>query len=198
MRINHVLVDYENVQPRDLALLQEGPFRIKVFLGPHQAKVPVALAAAMQVHGANAEYVPLETIGTNALDFHIAYYIGVLSNREPSAFFHVISKDSGFDPLIRHLKGKGIFAQRSSSIAEMPVFQRAPKSETDDRVEAAIADLARRGSAKPKSRQALLNTINALHKGQMTEQQLSEILAGLCRRGHVRLEGEKVTYSPPA
>lgn len=197
MRINHVLVDYENVQPRDLALLKEGPFRIKVFLGPHQAKVPVALAAAMQVHGANAEYVPLETIGTNALDFHIAYYIGVLSNREPSAFFHVISKDSGFDPLIRHLKGKGIFAQRSSSIAEMPVFQRATKSETGDRVEATIAGLAKRKSSKPKSRKTLLSTINAQHGGQLDEHQLAGILAALCRRGVVRLDGDDITYLLP-
>lgn len=198
MRIHHVLVDYENVQPRDLALLKEGAFRIKVFLGPHQAKVPVALAAAMQVHGANAEYVPLETIGANALDFHIAYTIGVLSNREPSAFFHVISKDSGFDPLIRHLKGKGIFAQRSTSIAEMPVFQRGATSAAEDRIEATIADLVKRKTSKPKSRKTLLGTINARHGGQLDEHRLSEILAGLCRRGFVHLDGEKVTYSLPA
>jgi len=97
LRTNFVLVDFENVQPKDLGLLKDGPFRVKIFLGPNQSKVPVALASALQFLGSNAEYVVLETAGTNALDFHIAYYIGILSSEDPTAFFHIISKDTGFD-----------------------------------------------------------------------------------------------------
>ena len=37
-RTNYVLIDYENVQPTDLALLREGPFKVKVFLGANQAR----------------------------------------------------------------------------------------------------------------------------------------------------------------
>jgi hypothetical protein len=33
-RINSVFVDFENVQPPDIELLKEGPFKAKVFLGP--------------------------------------------------------------------------------------------------------------------------------------------------------------------
>lgn len=83
MRTNFVLVDFENIQPKDLGLLQDGPFKVKLFLGPNQAKVPVALASSLQALGSNAEYVVLETAGNNALDFHIAYYIGVLSAEDP-------------------------------------------------------------------------------------------------------------------
>lgn len=97
LRTNFVLVDFENVQPKDLGLLKDGPFRVKIFLGPNQSKVPVALASALQLLGSNAGYVVLETAGTNALDFHIAYYIGILSSEDPTAFFHIISKDTGFD-----------------------------------------------------------------------------------------------------
>ena len=71
----------------------------------HRKLTFLSLAAALQTLGSSAEYVTLETTGANALDFHIAYYIGVLSSQDPSAFFHVISKDTGFDPLIKHLKG---------------------------------------------------------------------------------------------
>ncbi len=70
MRLNVVLVDFENVQPSDVALLKEGPFKVKVFLGPNQLKVPVSLAAALQPLGVNAEYIPLDSAGKNALDFH--------------------------------------------------------------------------------------------------------------------------------
>lgn len=105
-RTNYVLVDFENVQPKDIGLLKGGPFKVKVFLGPNQSKIPVALAASLQSLGESVEYIILETAGNNALDFHIAYYIGALSAAEPTAFFHIISKDSGFDPLLKYLKGK--------------------------------------------------------------------------------------------
>ena len=46
-RTNFVLVDFENVQPKDIGLLKDGPFKVRVFLGPNQSKIPVALAAAL-------------------------------------------------------------------------------------------------------------------------------------------------------
>jgi len=95
-RTNYVLVDFENVQPKDIGLLKDGPFKVKVFLGPNQSKIPVSLASSLQSLGDNAEYIVIGTAGSNALDFHIAYYIGTLSSGDPTAFFHIISKDSGF------------------------------------------------------------------------------------------------------
>jgi len=143
MRTNYVLVDYENVQPKDIGLLKDGPFKVKVFLGPNQSKVPVTLAAALQPLGDNAEYVLLETAGNNAVDFHIAYYVGVLSSEDPDAYFHIISKDSGFDPLIKHLKGRKIFAQRSTSIADMPYFKPVLPAAPEAQVEVIVANLSR-------------------------------------------------------
>ena len=64
----------------------------------------------MQRLGENAEYVKMGGNGSNALDFHIAFYIGQLAERGPNAYFHIISKDSGFDPLIKHLKTRKVFA----------------------------------------------------------------------------------------
>ena len=148
MRTNIILVDYENVQPRDIGLLNGGPFKVKVFLGPNQSKVPVTLAAALQTLGGNAEYVPLETVGNNAVDFHIAYYIGVLSSEDPAAYFHIISKDSGFDPLIKHLRGRKIFVQRSTCIADIPYFKPVLPANLEAQVKVVVADLTRRKSSK--------------------------------------------------
>jgi hypothetical protein len=198
MKTNYVLVDYENVQPKDLALLTDDPFRVKVFLGPNQSKIPVSLAAALQVLGSNAEYVTLETVGANALDFHIAYYIGTLSAREPSACFHIISKDTGFDPLIKHLKGKGVFVHRSECISEMPLCKPAISAEHDVQVTAVIENLAKRKAAKPRTQKSLLATVNSLFNNELTEQQLSALFASLCKCGVVKLDGEKIMYSIPA
>lgn len=198
MRTNFVLVDYENVQPKDLGLLKDGPFKVKVFLGPNQSKVSVALAATLQSLGSNAEYVVLETAGTNALDFHIAYYIGALSCENPSAFFHIISKDSGFDPLIKHLKGKKIFAQRSTCIADIPYFKPTLPAAPEAQIEAVVADLVRRKASKPRTQKTLLSTLHALFKKELSEQQLSQLFTSLCSRGIVKVEGAKVSYELPA
>lgn len=123
MRTNVILVDFENVQPTDIGLLKDGPFKVKIFLGSNQAKVPVSLASALQSLGANAEYVILESAGKNALDFHIAYYLGVLSGEDKLAHFHIISKDTGFDPLIKYLKGRKISVCRSVCIGDIPYFK---------------------------------------------------------------------------
>jgi hypothetical protein len=197
LRTHIVLVDYENVQPKDLALLGDGPFKVKLFLGPNQTKIPVSLASALQCLGSNAEYVLLESAGTNALDFHIAYYIGVLSRDEPGAFFHIISKDSGFDPLIKHLKGKKLFVQRSGCIADIPYFKPALPSATDSQVEAVVADLVRRKTSKPRTQKTLLSTLHALFKKELSEEQLATLFSALCQKGVVKVEGAKVSYVLP-
>lgn len=197
-RTNFVLVDFENVQPKDIGLLKDGPFKVKVFLGPNQSRIPVALAAALQSLGESAEYIILETAGNNALDFHIAYYIGVLSASEPTAFFHVISKDSGFDPLLKYLKGKKVFAQRSTCIADIPYFKPSLPVAPEAQVDAVIADLVRRKASKPRTQKTLLSTLHALFKKELSEQQLAALFAALCKRGVVKVEGNKVSYVLPA
>ncbi|HEX6072926.1 MAG TPA: PIN domain-containing protein, partial [Sphingomicrobium sp.] len=160
MRTNYVLVDFENVQPRDLGLLKDGPFKLKMFLGPTQAKVPVAVAAAIQTLGSNAEYVVLEAAGNNALDFHIAYYVGVLSAGDPTAYFHIISRDSGFDPLIKHLKARKVSAERSACIADIPYFKPALPATPEAQIELVVADLIRRKASRPRTQKTLLSTLH--------------------------------------
>lgn len=197
MRTNYVLVDFENVQPKDLGLLKDGTFKVKVFLGPNQSKIPVTVATALQALGDNAEYIVIEKAGSNALDFHIAYYIGVLSTQDPSAYFHVISKDSGFDPLIKHLKGRKLYARRSTCIADIPCFKPAIPTAPDGQIQTAVADLVRRKASKPRTQKTLLSTLHALFKKELSEQQLSQLFASLCSRGYVKVDGDKVSYELP-
>src|SRR6185369_15922217 len=70
-------------------------------------------------------YVQISSHGPSALDFHIAYYIGRLAAAHPDAYFHIISKDKGFDPLINHLKDQKIFCCRSASVLEIPLVRSA-------------------------------------------------------------------------
>jgi len=192
MTTHFVLIDYENVQPKELGALRGGPFKIKLFLGANQSKIPVALAAAL--HALDAEYLMLESGGSNALDFHIAYYIGVLSVQEPSAQFHIISKDTGFDPLIKHLRLRGVIAQRLPSILTIGSAKPVDAFTGDDRIALAIAHLSKLKAAKPRTEKTLRSTLHALFKKELSDDQLSALFANLCERGVVKVSGTKVTY----
>src|SRR4030065_289650 len=89
--------------------------------GPAAAETPLGLARGPLAGGPEVEYIQIDGNGKNALDFHIAYYIGRLAAEIPDAYFHVISKDTGFDPLIKHLKAQKIVCRRSKSIADLPL-----------------------------------------------------------------------------
>lgn len=169
-----------------------GRSRSRFSSAPNQSKISVSLAAALQTLGDSAEYIVLETAGHNALDFHISYYIGALSATDPTAFFHVISKDTEFDPLLKYLKGKKIFAERSPCIADIPYFKPVLPAAPEAQVEAVIADLLRRKASKPRTQKTLLSTLNALFK-----KELSALFAALCKRGIVKVEGAKVSYALP-
>lgn len=133
MANNYLLIDFENVQPESIALLDGLEFTILLFVGAHQTKIPLALATQLQQLGERARYVRIEGNGPNALDFHIVFTIGELARADPEGCFHIISKDTGFDPLIRYARGRRIAVQRSVAIAEIPLLKRlSAKSDWND------------------------------------------------------------------
>ncbi|HJW82081.1 MAG TPA: PIN domain-containing protein [Acidiferrobacterales bacterium] len=203
MKTNFVLVDFENVQPKNVSLLNGGAFKIKVFLGTNQVKIPLEMARALQLFGPDAEYIQIDGNGSNALDFHIAYYIGQLAAVNPDASFHVISKDKGFDPLIKHLKAKKVFCQRSTSIADIPLVKisnakSAPAKSAPEKIDAVIDNLAKRKASRPRTLKTLRSTIKALFVNQLADEELEELLEQLARRGAIDIKDGKVSYGLPS
>ena len=197
MKTNYVLIDFENVQPKSLKALNGHDFRVLVFVGAKQTKVPIDLARTMQTLGANADYIQIEGNGPNALDFHIAYYIGQLSEKDSDSFFHIISKDTGFDPLIRHLKANKVFVQRHKDILEIPLLKISNSKTKPERVEAIVGFLKARGPAKPRTVKTLSNSINSLFLKKLEEEELIGLIEELAKRKCILLNGTKVSYSLP-
>ena len=192
-----VLIDFENVQPKDLASISSGAYRVKVFLGTHQAKIPVDMARTLQGFGPLAEYIQINGNGSNAVDFHIAYYIGRLAAAAPDTEFYVISKDTGFDPLLKHLKGDGISCHRFGSIADI-VSARPKAALNGDRVSAVLENLAKRKTAKPRTLKTLRSTIQALFANELIEGELDRLIEQLTKRGAIRITDGKVDYESVA
>ena len=160
MSRNFVMVDFENVQPSSLGALSPDTCDIKVFTGAHQKKVELALAQALQRFGPNAEWVQITGSGKDALDFHIAFYIGRLSREYPDASFTIVSRDTGFDPLVKHLAKLGIGCRRVAAIdaitpsgpplAEKPARKAPPAKAAKQAAKTPRVDAAR--AASPPAR----------------------------------------------
>lgn len=123
MPINYVFIDLENIQPSLISQLEHECFRLIVFVGASQNKLPFPIIQDIQKMGERAQYIKISGNGSNALDFHIAYYVGKISAIESSAYFHIISNDSGFDPLIQHLTENKIKITRQSDIKHIPLLK---------------------------------------------------------------------------
>jgi hypothetical protein len=198
LKTNYVLIDYENVQPDDIETLQHEHVRVIVFVGPHQTKIAFETAAALQRMGANAEYVRLSGGGSNALDFHLAYYLGQLTVKEPTAYFHIVSKDTGFDPLVKHLQERKLRVHRVQALAEIPILKPPDPKTSSDRLALIVADLQKRGAARPRTVATLSSTISATFQKQLTEQEVSSLVSELKKKGLIKVEGTKVTYNLPS
>lgn len=197
MRINYVLIDLENVQPASLAGLDAEFFRVLIFVGASQTKISFELASAAQKLGERAAYIKIAGNGSNALDFHIAYYIGRLTQKDPTAYFHIISKDAGFDPLIQHLKSQKIGVGRSKDISEIPLLQAANSKTLQEKAAIVISNLKQRGASKPRTVKTLSSTILSLFQKQLPGEELTLLLAELQSAGAITITENKVSYALP-
>ena len=128
MNLTYILIDFENVKATaaDFKLIRDAKYRVRIFHGPHQNKFDADTVKALQPLGGQVEFIQSERSGKNALDFHISFYLGRLipdperavSATERLTRFFVVSKDSGFDVLLSHVRELGYRATRVATVRE--------------------------------------------------------------------------------
>ncbi len=190
-----VLIDYENIQPHLDALAKDKNIYARIFVGAQQDKILFNIATAIQKMGARAEYIKIKGTGKNALDFHIAYYIGTIAEKTPDAHFYIISKDQGYDPLVTHLQEKKINISRVETISEITTSQKktAPKSKIDTVIEG----LRNMGASRPKTLKTLGSTINNLFQGQLKTSEIDALIETLKQKKYITIKDTKLSYSLP-
>lgn len=208
MTKNYVLIDLENTQPENLELLADGRFKVIVFLGAKQAKISSKLAMAMQNLGSEGQYIEMAGNGPNALDFHIAYYLGKLATADPQGHYFIVSGDKGFDPLIKHIMNSrdgGLKVQRVGNLVSIPGLrsrkkqikpqQRKGTANGEDRIGAIVRNLTARGSHRPRTVKTLRNCIGALFGKQIPESELQKLVDELRKRKFIQITDQRITYS---
>ena len=195
MKQNYVLIDYENVQPEAISALDQEYFKVIVFVGATQSKVTYEVAIAMQKLGNKAEYIKIAGNGPNALDFHIAFYIGRISAKEPDTYFHIVSKDTGFDPLIAHLKSMKIPVLRSKDVSEIQIVKASTSKTIEEKINVVTDYLISRGTAVPKTIKTLTSTIQSVFQKNIPEAEQETIIAAMQEQGAIAVVGSKVSYN---
>jgi len=188
-----LFVDLENVQKLDLSAVPRDA-RIKVFYGVTQKNLPAELVVQAQPLGSRLQWVRIAGQGNNALDFHIAYYLGRELAEHPQTECAVLSKDTGFDPLVRHLASLGHKCRRVA--APKDAFP-AAKKKTGNGVKdpyARVLELLGKDKHPPAKREGLVGTLKSYFPTS-SDKEREALLARLLAEGKVAERDGKLLYA---
>ncbi|QTR44520.1 NYN domain-containing protein [Thiothrix litoralis] len=121
-RTHYIFVDFENTQVMDVRLLSGKPVILLVVTGDKQKQLPIPLIKQLLANADQVGLIEANCSGKNALDLVLAYHMGQWAKQDPTGYFHIVSKDKGFDPLITHLKQLKVSAARHDEFTQIPLF----------------------------------------------------------------------------
>ena len=142
----------------------------------------------VQRFGELGEWIKIEGAGPNALDFHIAYTLGLLSASEKDVTYIVVSKDTGFDPLIAFMNANGLKCCRVDGFENNP-----PKNTEKKTVQPVVAEDKNQDKAlyviqklkampKPRSEKTLKNAIKSMFQNHLNESELGKLYSEMKKR----------------
>lgn len=155
-RTQYIFIDFENVCESDLSRIGGKPVRVFMILGTNHKKLPTSLFLFAQDHPEQVRMIQTPVVGPNALDFVLTLELGRMIAADPEGYFHIVSKDTDFDSVIRHLKGETTLIARHSSLAEIPSLRT-----TEERLARIKAELADATKPRPSTRKTLENKIQS-------------------------------------
>jgi len=196
MNKNVILVDYENVQKIDLKALVEKDALVKVFHGKTQKFSPEFTQGAIQLGKEKIELIQIKGNGKNALDFHIAYFMGKLSNELQNPVFHIISRDKGFRPLVDFVNTENKNSCfLGETISDSSILKPIAPAKENDPYKIVVSHLSRNKRARPRRRKSLHNLIMTVCRKEMTEEKADKIIENLVTDGVIEFNNETVTYN---
>lgn len=195
--VNHVFVDFENVKEVDFRILSSKPSTLTIIAGANQTKMNTGMVEEMMKHADSVQLIRLESSGKDAVDFTVAFYLGRKAVTDPGAHYHIVSKDTGFDPLIGHLKSRQIKVKRhdgfSSLLSGAPGKAASrPVAHPVDR----IKEMLRRSPKnRPGKETTLLRYVRHALGTEGTDKTAGEIVGAMKKDGTVKVyENQAVTY----
>jgi hypothetical protein len=168
-----LLVDFENVQQVDLSRL-DASYQVIIFVGASQKNIPIDLVTNAQKLGSRVDWQKVEGNGSNALDFYIAMQLGRVLEKSSNLECIVLSKDKGFEPLLRYLNKVGLKCTRLNSLLELdskPVKSDEPNYQ---RVVEVLSKTEKRNL--PRRRKTLTQHLSALFQKKLPQSDIDRII----------------------
>jgi hypothetical protein len=176
---DYIFVDYENVHEVDLDLIEHKTVVVLIILGERHKSLPLKMVRQIQKFSTQVRLIEAGRSGRNALDFVLAYHVGVESSRDPAGIVHVVSRDTGFDALIEHLQKNQISARRHESFAQAFSSTVPDPTSHGSRVELITARLTKNKKSRPARKKTLLSQINAHFKKLLPKEEVERIFDAL-------------------
>jgi len=186
-----LLVDFENVQQVNLSRLGDIT-KVIIFVGASQKAVPIELVTSAQKLGARVEWQKVEGNGSNALDFHIACHLGRVLETSPQLHCIVLSKDKGFDPLLRHLNKTGLKCKRINSMLELDPNS-AP---VDDPSYMRVVEVLGKSEKKtrPRKHKTLSQYISSIFQKNIAQKDIERIIDMLFAKKMISETNNTISY----
>jgi PIN domain len=187
-----LLVDFENVQQVDLARLDDS-FQLIIFVGAAQKSMPIELVTNAQKLGSRIEWQRVDAHGSNALDFVIACQLGRVLERSPQRQCIVLSKDQGFDPLLRHLNKTGLQCHRLNSLLELdPKAAAQPEEPHYKRVIEVLGKSEKK--SRPRKRNTLSQHIASIFQKKLPQAEVDRLIDILVANKMISETNDTITY----
>ena len=187
-----LLVDFENVQQVDLARLDDS-FQIIIFVGAAQKSIPIELVTNAQKLGSRIEWQRVDANGSNALDFFIACQLGRVLEKSPQLQCIVLSKDKGFDPLLRHLNKNGLKCKRLNSLLELdPKATTQPEEPNYKRVIEVLSKSEKK--SRPRKRKTLSQHISSIFQKKLPQAEVDRLIDILFANKMISETNDAITY----
>jgi hypothetical protein len=186
-----LLIDLENVQRFDLSGLPSD-VRVLVFYGATQKKLPDELVIQAQPLGTRLTWIRILGNGPNALDFHISFYLGQELTQRPTSECAVFSRDTGFDPLIRHLLALGRRCRRVTSLKSAFPGAESPEFEPDHF--GRLLSLLTKEKARPTKRKGLAGKVKSWFP-RLSEDDRRALVQRLFAEAHVSESDRTLSYA---
>lgn len=194
-----LLVDFENIQQVELTRLEDS-FRIIIFVGASQKNIPIELVTSAQKLGSRIEWRKVAGDGRNALDFFIAWHLGRVYEQTPRPDCFVLSRDKGFEPLLKHLNTIGMKCRRVENLADLPdAGVSAPQQHVtpaeEPNVKRVVELLGKSDKrSRPRKRRTLAQAISAMFQKKLSKQDIDRIIDTLMMRKLISETHGTITY----
>lgn len=111
-------IDYENIGANGfngIDILDENDTVI-LFYSENNCRLPFSLHKKIGESKASFQYYDIRTGARNAADFQLVTYLGFIIATNPNSEYTIISKDDGFNAVVRFWADKGITVYRSTNL----------------------------------------------------------------------------------